>query len=267
MEKDKPIEIVLGNKIVAEAGSQQVNITQNNFDPTKLEEVLKGLSGLKGSKSDNSDNCNNSDNPSAEAKVPQPSTKSPQPSKAPKPSKKKKEAARILEDVFTYKWKDAPQGVMRVIELYKRLTKGVHPRLDPQTKHEDWEALFMGDPKPFMMKWMGSQQDLYYMVTIWLNEGLITKDDAIGQWEIVGSHILNSKGRPFTTDWNKVKKPKRAARVVELLAAILDPTKPLPNEEEEHYFQHGEYEDIPEEESSIIKGATKYSRKKSEEDW
>ena len=43
MESDKHVEIVLGNKNVAESGSTQVNITQNNFDPAKVAELL----GLK----------------------------------------------------------------------------------------------------------------------------------------------------------------------------------------------------------------------------
>ena len=43
MAEDKHIEIVLGNKNVAESGSTQVNITQNNFDPGKLRELVEGL--------------------------------------------------------------------------------------------------------------------------------------------------------------------------------------------------------------------------------
>ena len=43
MEADKHTEIILGNKNVAESGSMQVNITQNNFDPAKVMELVEGL--------------------------------------------------------------------------------------------------------------------------------------------------------------------------------------------------------------------------------
>ena len=144
MAEDKHIEIVLGNKNVAESGSTQVNITQNNFDPAKVAEVL----GL---------------NPQTK---PEPKPKRP---RKPKP-------ARLVEDVYKYRWVDKKEGMLRLIQLYQLLIDKRFNMLDPDVRPDDWCALFMGQAKPFTMKWIGRQAHLRYLFRLLIDKKFITFD-------------------------------------------------------------------------------------------
>ena len=180
MESDKHVEIVLGNKNVAESGSVQVNITQNNFDPAKVAEVL----GLKPSDV-------------------KPGTK----------AKRRPKPARIVEDVYKYRWADKREGMLRLIQLYQLLIDKRFNMLDPDVRPDDWCALFMGQAKPFQMKWIGRQAHLRYLFRLLIDKNYITFDSkSAKQWEILGSHFLNKQGKPFT-DWDS-QKASSSARVL-----------------------------------------------------
>ena len=217
MAEDKHIEIVLGNKNVAESGSLQVNITQNNFDPAKVAEVL----GL---------------NPQTK---PEPKPKRP---RKPKP-------ARLVEDVYKYRWADKREGMLRLIQLYQLLIDKRFNMLDPDVRPDDWCALFMGQAKPFQMKWIGRQAHLRYLFKLLIEKQYITFDSkSAKQWEILGSHFLNKQGKPFT-DWDSQKDPIRGAKILERFAEILnihsDPprTDSFTDEINEEMNEFGEWEE------------------------
>ena len=216
MESDKHVEIVLGNKNVAEGGSVQVNITQNNFDPAKVAEVL----GLK------------------------PETKS-----EPKPKRPRKpKPARVVDDVYTYCWVNNREGQQRLVRLYQVLINERVKMLNPNVKPDDWCALFMGQAKPFTIKWIGKQAHLRYLIKLMIQKKYITFDrKSAKQWEILGSHFLNAQGKPFT-DWDSQHDPKRGARTLERFAEILnihsDPPRieTLTEEITEELNEYGDWE-------------------------
>lgn len=193
MAEDKHVEIVFGNKNVAESGSTQVNITQNNFADAaaKVAELL----GIK----------------PAETK-PEPKPKSP---RKPKP-------ARIVDDVYKYIWVDNREGMLRLVKLYQLLRDDRFKMLDPSVSPDDWCALFRGVARPFTMKWIGRQAHLRYLFKLLIQKKYITFDQkSAKQWEILGSHFLNDKGKPFT-DWDSQKDPVRGARTIEMFAEVLN---------------------------------------------
>lgn len=196
MENDKTIEIILGNKNVAEAGSRQVNFTQNNFDAAKVVELIKAMK-------DEAD---------------------PQPPHTPSSLKTAKRTAsrRVVQDTFTYRWLDHPVGRVRLMKLYQHLTAEPLRWLDPATTPEQWEDLFAGKPKSFTLKWLGTQMQLKHLFRLLLEREYIVHDPTAGHWEIVGSHFLDSKSKPFTTDWNRVSTPRRGLKVFDQLAEVLN---------------------------------------------
>ena len=205
MEADKHTEIILGNKNVAESGSMQVNITQNNFDPAKVMELVEGLgkrphSGL--------------DPESPETWNLKPETKA-------KPRRKQK-PARLVEDVYKYCWIDNQKGMRRLVKLYQLLTDKRFKMLDPTVRPDDWCALFMGKARPFTMKWIGTQAHLRYLFKLMIEKKYITFDSkSAKQWEILGSHFLNKQGKPFT-NWDSQHDPKRNVKRLEMLAEVLN---------------------------------------------
>ena len=195
MEEDKYTEIVFGNKNVAESGSTQINITQNNFDAAKVAELL----GL---------------NPETGASPLKPETKTRQ-SRSRKP-------ARVVEDVYTYCWVTRQEGRMRLIQLYQLLTDERFRMLDPGVSPDVWCSLFMGTAHSFTMKWTGKQAHLRYLFKLLMKRKYITFDKkSAKQWEILGSHFLNAQGKPFT-DWDSQHDPSRGARTLEMFAEVLN---------------------------------------------
>lgn len=211
--KARAIEIVLGNKNVAEAGSQQINISQNVFNADALEKVLNSLNGLKGETA-----------PAAENKTSQSS----------QTSRTKKHQARIVQDVFQYKWLNTQDGQLRLLRLYQKLIHEACGWLDADTTPEQWCALFMGEPKSFTMKWKGKQARLKYLFKLMIQRGYITTPKGVGPWEIVGSHFLNDKSKPFS-DWNDQKDPSRGALIIDRLAEILNISADIPADNSDDY--------------------------------
>ena len=134
---------------------------------------------------------------------------------------------KAVEDTFTYRYLEHDEGRFRIAKLHQLLTKASCGWLDRNVTPDVWCDLFEGKPKPFRMKWTGTQQHLYYLFKLLYDRELIAKPAGVGQWEIVGSHFVNKSGRPFT-DWNGQKNPKKAEKAIGRLADILDITCPLP---------------------------------------
>lgn len=222
MAEDKHVEIVFGNKNVAKDGGTQLNITQNKFDMSQVAELL----GLK---------------PETGASSIKPETKARSPRK-PKP-------ARIVDDVYTYVWVKQQEGQMRLIQLYQLLIDKRFKMLDPSVSPDDWCALFRGVARPFTMKWIGRQAHLRYLFKLLINKKYIIFDQkSAKQWEILGSHFLNDKGKPFT-DWDSQKDPVRGARTLERFAEVLnihsDPPRidTLTDEISEEMNEFGDWEE------------------------
>lgn len=204
MESDKHIEIVLGNKNVAASGSTQVNITQNNIDPAKVRELVEGLGMMdEGLGKTKPETCNLNHESKARC------------SRSRKP-------ARIVQDVYKYVWVESREGQMRLIQLYQLLIDERFKMLDRNVTPDNWCALFMGQAKPFTMKWIGRQAHLRYLFKLLIDRNYITFDSkSAKQWEILGSHFLNAQGKPFT-DWDSQHDPKRGARTLEMFAEVLN---------------------------------------------
>lgn len=229
MENDKHIEIVLGNKNVAESGSMQVNITQNNFDSARVRELVEGLGFRDEGVGKTPESCNL-----------KPETKAKRP--------RKPKAARIVEDVYKYRWIDSKEGNLRLVKLYQLLIDERFRMLDSAVSPDSWCALFMGEAKSFTMKWTGKQAHLRYLFKLLLQKKYITFDrKSAGQWEILGSHFLNAQGKPFT-DWDSQHDPSRRACTLEMFAEVLnihsDPPRPesFTDEIREEMDEFGDWE-------------------------
>ena len=209
MEKDNLTEIILGNKNVAKDGGIQINITQNNLGNhiDQLASVLReSCAGTPGATS--------REEP---IEQPQASEKTRRTS-----ADKRPKVAREVEDVFTYRWLNNDQGNTRIIRLYQYLTHSSVRWLDPDTSPDDWCALFMGKPKVFKLRWLGTQMHLKHLFWLLLEREYISRTNtSIGPWEIVGCHFVDANRRPFT-NWNGQKKPVRKAQLISEIAEILN---------------------------------------------
>ena len=127
-----------------------------------------------------------------------------------KTPKKKKTAPRIVPDVFTYRYQKLnPQGN---IILYQDLLK--IQLIDPDTKPEDFIAIFEGKPCNVKVKWIKSQATLKYLFDRLLKSGCISRPEGVQPWIIVQSHFVNSQGRVFR-DFNKQHEPKKMKAVLD----------------------------------------------------
>ena len=134
---------------------------------------------------------------------------------------------KIVDAVFTYRFLEDKEGLLRIAKLYQLLTKAGW--IDKDSKPDVFCALFMGEAKSLTIKWIGRQQDLYYLIKRLCDRGLIKCPKGATKWVITGSHFVDSQSRPFT-DWNKQKDPKKSAAAIEKLCDVLDITKPLDRE-------------------------------------
>lgn len=161
-----------------------------------------------------------SDSKVTDSEVTDSNSKTPEntPTKTPR---KKAKPMRVVQDVFRYRWLDRQDGQLRLLQLYQKLIHESCGWLDPSTSPDTWCALFMGKPQAFTMKWLGTQAHLRYLFKLMLDRGYIEHlNKGVGRWEILGSHFLDSKSKPFT-DWDSQKDPKRYEGVVSALADLV----------------------------------------------
>ena len=138
--------------------------------------------------------------------------------------KKVSGGSKIVDAVFTYRFLEDKEGHLRIVKLYQLLIKAGW--IDKDSKPEVFCDLFMGEAKSLTIKWIGRQQDLYYLIKRLSNRGLIKCPKGATKWVITGSHFVDSQSRPFS-DWNSQHDPKMSAPAIEKLCDVLDPTKPL----------------------------------------
>ena len=138
--------------------------------------------------------------------------------------KKVSGGSKIVDAVFTYRFLEDNKGHLRIVKLYQLLIKAGW--IDKDSKPEVFCDLFMGEAKSLTIKWIGRQQDLYYLIKRLSNRGLIKCPKGATKWVITGSHFVDGQSRPFS-DWNSQHDPKMSAPAIEKLCDVLDPTKPL----------------------------------------
>ena len=138
--------------------------------------------------------------------------------------KKVSGGSKIVDAVFTYRFLEDKEGPLRIVKLYQLLIKAGW--IDKDSKPEVFCDLFMGEAKSLTIKWIGKQQDLYYLIKRLSSRGLIKCPKGATKWVITGSHFVDGQSRPFS-DWNSQHDPKMSAPAIEKLCDVLDPTKPL----------------------------------------
>lgn len=138
--------------------------------------------------------------------------------------KKVSGGSKIVDSVFTYRFLEDKEGHLRIVKLYQLLIKAGW--IDKDSKPEVFCDLFMGEAKSLTIKWIGRQQDLYYLIKRLSSRGLIKCPKGATKWVITGSHFVDGQSRPFS-DWNSQHDPKMSAPAIEKLCDVLDPTKPL----------------------------------------
>lgn len=138
--------------------------------------------------------------------------------------KKVSGGSKIVDAVFTYRFLEDKEGHLRIVKLYQLLIKAGW--IDKDSKPEVFCDLFMGEAKSLTIKWIGKQQDLYYLIKRLSSRGLIKCPKGATKWVITGSHFVDGQSRPFS-DWNSQHDPKKSAPAIEKLCDVLDPTKPL----------------------------------------
>ena len=138
--------------------------------------------------------------------------------------KKVSGGSKIVDAVFAYRFLEDKEGHLRIVKLYQLLTKAGW--IDKDTKPDVFCDLFMGEAKSLTIKWIGRQQDLYYLIKRLSDRGLIKCPKGATKWVITGSHFVDGQSRPFS-DWNSQHDPKMSAPAIEKLCDVLDPTKPL----------------------------------------
>lgn len=138
--------------------------------------------------------------------------------------KKVSGGSKIVDAVFTYRFLEDKEGPLRIVKLYQLLIKAGW--IDKDSKPEVFCDLFMGEAKSLTIKWIGKQQDLYYLIKRLSSRGLIKCPKGATKWVITGSHFVDGQSRPFS-DWNSQHDPKKSAPAIEKLCDVLDPTKPL----------------------------------------
>jgi len=190
-------EIVLGNKNVAEAGSTQVNITQNNFDAEKVVELLRRVTGEERKPAENS--C---------ARKPKGGT-----------------ASKVVTTTFRYRWLDTDDN--RIGLLYQALLRAtVNGKaggwIDKKTSPDDFAKVFGGEESTVKIRWTGTKQHLKYLFKVMLEKNYIYAANGSRQpWVIVQSHFVDRNNRMFT-DWDQEQEPKEYRHAIETIAEILN---------------------------------------------
>lgn len=192
-------EYIKGDKNVFQKGSCQIKFVQNNFGQEQGEwqraeveefDVDEQTETVKPSKS-------------ADKPISQP---------------------KIVKSTFRYVFWE--KDCKPVTDLYLALRRAKWIAED--TEPDSFTSIFEGEETDATVRWIGTQQHLWYLFKLLMEKGYIFIPEPTPQqpWVIVQSHFVRKDRRLFS-DWNKQKEPKRYAKVVEKLADILDPNSPL----------------------------------------
>ena len=108
--------------------------------------------------------------------------------------KKVSGGSKIVDAVFTYRFLEDKEGHLRIVKLYQLLIKAGW--IDKDSKPEVFCDLFMGEAKSLTIKWIGKQQDLYYLIKRLSSRGLIKCPKGATKWVITGSHFVDGQLQP-----------------------------------------------------------------------
>lgn len=140
---------------------------------------------------------------------------------------KRPNAHHFLETrTFIYRYNNArPEDSRRLPLLFQFLTKEHHHTksyLEPETKPDDFYALFNGELSDTVVTWTGSKQDLYYFIKRLKERNLIEIPQSLTIWTITQNHFSDRRGNYFE-DMRNQHNPKTSQPVIERLIDILDP--------------------------------------------
>ena len=140
---------------------------------------------------------------------------------------KRPNAHHFLETrTFIYRYNNArPEDSRRLPLLFQFLTKEHHHTksyLEPETKPDDFYALFNGELSNVVVTWCGSKQDLYYFIKRLKERNLIEIPQSLTIWTITQNHFSDRRGNYFE-DMRNQHNPKTSLPVIERLIDILDP--------------------------------------------
>ena len=133
--------------------------------------------------------------------------------------KAKRINATVTEAPFMYR--HAPKHASRIVTLYQHLLKAKW--IAPDTKPDDFCAIFEGKPSTARVKWIDKQAYLYYLIRQLVDLQLIAIPQNASVWQIVESHFLNKSSRPFQ-HFNIQKEPIKAKAAIDKLIEILQPS-------------------------------------------
>ena len=134
-------------------------------------------------------------------------------------TKAKRINAAVTEATFTYR--HAPKHASRIVTLYQHLLKAKW--IAPDTKSDDFCAIFEGQPSTVRVKWINKQAYLFYLIRQMVDRQIITMPQSASIWQITESHFIDKNSRPFH-DFNKQHTPKTAIPAIEKLLKILQPS-------------------------------------------
>ena len=140
---------------------------------------------------------------------------------------KRPNAHHFLETrTFIYRYNNArPEDSRRLPLLFQFLTKEHHHTksyLEPETKPDDFYALFNGELSNVVVTWCGSKQDLYYFIKRLIERNLIEIPQSLTIWTITQNHFSDRRGNYFE-DMRNQHNPKTSQPTIERLIDILDP--------------------------------------------
>ena len=140
---------------------------------------------------------------------------------------KRPNAHHFLETrTFIYRYNNArPEDSRRLPLLFQFLTKEHHHTksyLEPETKPDDFYALFNGELSNVVVTWCGSKQDLYYFIKRLKERNLIEIPQSLTIWTIPQNHFSDRRGNYFE-DMRNQHNPKTSQPTIERLIDILDP--------------------------------------------
>lgn len=140
---------------------------------------------------------------------------------------KRPNAHHFLETrTFIYRYNNArPEDSRRLPLLFQFLTKEHHHTksyLEPETKPDDFYALFNGELSNVVVTWCGSKQDLYYFIKRLKERNLIEIPRSLTIWTITQNHFSDRRGNYFE-DMRNQHNPKTSQPTIERLIDILDP--------------------------------------------
>ena len=140
---------------------------------------------------------------------------------------KRPNAHHFLETrTFIYRYNNArPEDSRRLPLLFQFLTKEHHHTksyLEPETKPDEFYALFNGELSDIVITWTGSKQDLYYFIKRLKERNLIEIPQSLTIWTITQNRFSDRRGNYFE-DMRNQHNPKTSRPVIERLIDILDP--------------------------------------------